>query len=249
MSTKSAKRSALVTGGSRGIGRAISQRLALDGYVVFINYCSDTGAAEATADSIAAAGGEASIVQADVRDGEQVKSLFRSINAAVGRLDVLVNNVGRVHEGLVTLTSVECFLDVLKTNLLSAYLCSQAAVRMMLSQKQGCIVNVSSTAAFRVPIGLGAYAIAKAGINALTKGLAREVGGRGIRVNAIAPAYVETEMLRATRHGMSAEAINQIPLQRIAQPNEIAAAVAAIVRDDFSYLLGQVIVLDGGRSA
>jgi 3-oxoacyl-[acyl-carrier protein] reductase len=242
-------RLALVTGGSRGIGRAISQRLAADGYTVFVNFCKDAEAAAQTVGSIKAAGGRACAAQADVADEKQVHALFQRIKAHPGRLDVLVNNAGRTHEGLLTFTSAERFLEVVKINLLGAHMCSQAAIRMMLPHKSGCIMNISSAAALRSPLGLGAYAAAKAGLNALTRGFAREVAGRGIRVNAIAPSYVATDMLAAAKRGAGPDEIGKIPLGRIAQPEEIASAVAAIVRGEFSYLVGQVIVLDGGRGS
>jgi len=241
-------RVALVTGGSRGIGRAISQLLAADGYKVCVNFRKDAGAAEETVAAIKGAGGTGWAVQADVSDEKQVQALFRNVKAEGGRLDVLINNAGRTHEGLLTLTSADCFLEVLKINLLGAYMCSQAAIRMMLPRRSGCIVNISSAAALRAPLGLGAYAAAKAGLNTMTRSFAREVASRGIRINAVAPAYVVTDMLASAKGGGSGE-IEKIPLGRFAQPQEIAAAVASIVRDEFSYLVGQVIVLDGGRGS
>ncbi|HYL34626.1 MAG TPA: SDR family oxidoreductase [Bryobacteraceae bacterium] len=245
----SAERFALVTGGSRGIGRAICQSLARDGYTVFVNFCTNAAAAVETVAAIRAMGQHACAMQADVSDEAQVRTMFRNINAHAGRLDVLVNNAGRTLEALLTLTSPGRFLDLLKVNLLGAHMCSQAAIRIMLRHNRGCIVNVSTAAALRVPTGLGAYAASKAAMNALTKGFAREVAGRGIRVNSIAPAYVRSDMLASSRDRVASEEVAKIPLGRIAEPEEIAAAVAAIVRDDFSYLTGQIVVLDGGRGS
>ena len=195
------ERFALVTGGSRGIGRAVCQRLAADGYTVFVNFCSDIAAAEKTVADIEAGGGRARALQADVGDQMQVRKLFQKINAYSGRLDVLVNNAGRTYEALLTLTSAECFMDVLKMNLLSAHMCSRAAIGMMLRRRSGCIVTVSSAAALRVPVGLrDPYAAAKAAMNALTKGFAREVAGHGDSGKChCSPPIASTDMLAAAR--------------------------------------------------
>lgn len=236
---------ALVTGGSRGIGRAICERLARDGFSVIVNYFSRHDAAEETCRRIRDAGGTAQAMQADVTETTQVRALFDAIRQAHGRLDVLVNNAGRTHVALFALTPAERFQEIFRDNVISAVLCSQAALRLMLNQRRGCIINVSSGSAFRAPVGLSAYAASKAALNALTKGLAREVAGRGIRVNAVAPSWVETEMTGEANTVIDSS-VQRIPLKRMAQPEEVAAVVSALARDDMTYLLGQVIVLDGG---
>lgn len=246
MSNDADTRVALVTGGSRGIGRAISERLAREGYSVVINYHSRHEAAEETCARIREAGSAAWAMQADVLKRDEVRSLFDAIRERHGRLDVLVNNAGRSHEALFALTPPDRFWEILQANIMGTVLCSQAALRLMLRQRKGVIVNISSVAGVRAPVGLSAYASAKAAINALTISMAREVAGQGIRVNAVAPSWVETEMTERSNQKSIAEGLRRIPLARMARPEEVAAAVAAIVRDDMSYLVGQVIVLDGG---
>lgn len=246
MSNKAETPVALVTGGSRGIGRAISERLARDGYTVVVNFHSRRDAAEETCATILQAGHSAWAVQADVLKPDEVKALFDGIRQRHGRLDLLINNAGRSHEALFALTPPDRFWEILQANIMGTVLCSQAALRLMLRQHKGVIVNISSVAGVRAPVGLSAYASAKAAINALTISMAREVAGRGIRVNAIAPSWVETEMTKRSNRDAIAEGLRRIPLGRIARAEEVAAAVSAIVRDDMSYLVGQVIVLDGG---
>jgi len=236
---------ALVTGGSRGIGRAISERLAQDGYVVVVNFHSNREAAEDTCVAIRNAGGTVWAHQADVLKREDVRALFSTIEKGEGRLDVLVNNAGRAFEGLFALTPAEKFMEVVQANLMGTLLCSQAALRLMLRQRKGAIINVSSTAS-RGPVGLSAYAAGKAAVNSLTGSLAREVAGKGIRVNAVAPSWTETDMLAKSNQGVLAEAARRIPLGRFARAEEVAAAVSALARDDMSYLVGQVLQLDGG---
>jgi 3-oxoacyl-[acyl-carrier protein] reductase len=246
MSNDNGTRVALVTGGSRGIGRAISERLAREGYSVVVNYHSRHEAAEETCAAIREAGRAAWAIQADVLKADEVRSLFDAIRERHGRLDVLVNNAGRSHEALFALTPPDRFWEILQANIMGTVLCSQAALRLMLRQRKGVIVNISSVAGVRAPVGLSAYASAKAAINALTISMAREVAGRGIRVNAVAPSWVETEMTERSNQKSIVEGLRRIPLARMARAEEVAAAVSAIVRDDMSYLVGQVIVLDGG---
>jgi 3-oxoacyl-[acyl-carrier protein] reductase len=238
---------AVVTGGSRGIGRAICLRLAADGYFVFVNYCSNRSAAEDACSTIIAAGGAAEAIQADVSDEQQVRELFQIIRERSGRLDVLINNAGQTLESLLTLTSSKKFNQLLNVNVIGVHLCSRAAINLMIPRRSGCIINISSTAASRIPVGLGAYAVTKAAVNALTKGFAREVAGKGIRVNAVAPSYVRTDLLDNTTFRLGADDIERMPLKRVARPEEVAAMVSAIIRDDLTYLIGQVVTLDGGR--
>jgi len=245
MNDETLKPVALVTGGSRGIGRAICERLARDGYIVVVNYCSRHAAAAETCQVICDAGGTAWPFQADVTQPEQVSALFEAIREKHGRLNVLVNNAGRTHVALFALTPPEQFQEVFVDNVMSAVRCSQAALRFMLSQRRGVIINISSGSAFSSPAGLSAYAASKAAVNALTKGLAREVAGTGIRVNGIAPSWVETDMTKQANKNIES-AVQRIPLKRMARPEEVAALVSALVREDMTYLLGQTIALDGG---
>jgi 3-oxoacyl-[acyl-carrier protein] reductase len=174
-----------------------------------------------------------------------VRVLFDTIREKHGRLDVLVNNAGRTHVALFALTPPDRFQEVFVDNVMSAVLCTQSALRFMLSQRRGVIINISSGSAFSSPLGLSAYAASKAALNALTKGLAREVAGKGIRVNGIAPSWVETDMTMQGNRQIE-NSVQRIPLKRMAKPEEVAAVVSALVREDMSYLLGQTIVLDGG---
>jgi len=237
---------ALVTGGARGIGRAISERLALDGYTVVINYVSNHEAAGQVLSQIENAGGQAWLAPADMLSKEQVQRVFQEIRERHGRLDVLVNNVGRTHEGLFAMTPVERFFEVLEANLKGTVLCSRAALRMMLVQNSGVIVNISSHAATHPGVGLSAYSAAKAALNSLTKGIACEVAHKGIRVNGVAPAWTDTDMLSSANQDSVSDGVRHLALGRKAKPAEVAAVVSALVRADMTYLLGQTIELDGG---
>lgn len=242
-------RIALVTGGSRGIGRAISKRLAREGFCVVVNYCAREDAARETCETIESDGGKAWPCQADVTKKTDVQRLFAALRERHEGLDVLVNNAGQVHEALFALTPVEQFWQVMQANLTGALLCSQAALRIMLSQRRGAIVNISSTAALRAPVGLSAYAAAKAALNSLTRTLAREVVTKGIRVNAVAPSWTATEMLKDANQATIDAGLKHLPLGRLNTPEEIASAVSALVRDDMTGLVGQIIPLDGGGGA
>lgn len=237
---------ALVTGGSRGIGRAICERLSADGYTVAINYVARRSAAEETCTAIENAGGRAWICQADVCKQEDVRRMFGEVRERHGGLQVLVNNAGRTHSALFALTPPEKFFEILEANLKGAVLCSQAALRLMLPRKSGAIVNVSSRSGSQPQVGLTAYSAAKAALTNLTRGLAREVASKGIRVNGVAPAWTDTEMLDTANRETLERAAQRIALGRIARAEEVAAAVAALVRPDLSYLIGQTIELDGG---
>jgi 3-oxoacyl-[acyl-carrier protein] reductase len=243
--SQSGNKVALVTGGSRGIGRAICERLGRERYSIVVNYLSNNHAAEETCAAIRQAGGHARSMQADVSQPGAVRDLFESIRKKEGRLDVLVNNAGRVHEALFALTPAERFQEIFQTNVMSVILCSQAALRLMLNQRHGHIVNISSVSAIRAPVGLSAYAASKAAVNALTQGLAREVAARGIRVNAVAPSLVETEMTDSNPEVRDLR-IQRHPLKRMARAEEVAAAVSALLQEDLTYLIGEVVVLDGG---
>jgi 3-oxoacyl-[acyl-carrier protein] reductase len=171
--------------------------------------------------------------------------MFAEIKERAGRLDVLVNSAGIIHESLLSFTTAAKFLEILQVNLIGSFLCMQAAVRLMLPQRSGCIVNVSSAAALRAPVGLGAYAASKAALNAMTSSFAREVAPKGIRINTVAPAWVDTDMLTGSRDRKAAGQ-RRVAIDRLATADDVAGAVASIVGDDFKYLIGQVIVLDGG---
>jgi 3-oxoacyl-[acyl-carrier protein] reductase len=236
---------ALVTGGSRGIGRAICTRLAADGYAVVVNYKSSEDAANETCLDIINRGGQAWACRADVCNADDVRRMFAQIQKQHGRLDVLINNAGQTHSALFALTPPEKFFEIIEANLKGVVLCSQAALRLMLVCKNGIIINISSRSGSQPQVGLTAYSASKAAITNLTRGLAREVASRGIRVNGVAPSWTQTEMLASNREAIDRQAA-RIALGRIAKPEEVAAAVSALVRPDMSYIIGQMIELDGG---
>lgn len=239
-------RVALVTGGSRGIGRAIALRLAGDGNKVAVNYASNASAADDVVAAIAAAGGEAVAVGADVGDGAAVDAMFATVEEAFGRVEILVNNAGITRDDLMLRMGPEAWDDVIRTNLRSVYLTSKAALRGMLRNKWGRIVNISSVSGISGNPGQANYAASKAGIIGLSKSLAKEVGSRGITVNVVAPGFVATDMTAALGDEVTDAAVAQISVGRLGQPEEIAAAVAFVASDDAAYITGQTIVVDGG---
>jgi 3-oxoacyl-[acyl-carrier protein] reductase len=231
------------------VGRAIALRLAADGFAVIVNYRTDGAAAERTRSEAEALGVPASVFQADASSQDDVRKLFAHVRTIYGRLDVLVNSVGMLHEGLFAMTSPSKFMAVLSANLGATVLCTHAALPMMIAKRRGSIVNVSSATATYAPHGLSAYASAKAAINTLTRGVAREVASFGIRVNAVAPTWVDTELIAGLEaNAQVAERMKRIPLGRVARAEEVAAVVSALVREDMTYVLGQTITIDGGGS-
>ncbi len=248
MSGDSTEKVALVTGGSRGIGRAICERLAKDGYTVVINYVSRHDAAMCVCANIKGDGGHAWIYRANACESDEVRGMFEEIRRRHGRLDVLVNNAGVTHSALFALTPWSKFLEVFEANLKGTVLCSQAAIRLMLPQKSGAIINISSRSGSQPQIGLTAYSASKAALTNLSRGMARELISKGIRVNAVAPAFTETEMLGTNDREALTHMGQRIPIGRIAQANEVAAVVSALARPDFTYVVGQCIELDGGGS-
>ena len=237
---------ALVTGGSRGIGRAIALRLAADGAEVVLNYRENEAAAEEAVQLVRAAKGVASSTRFDIADPEGARAGVQSIVDRAGRLDILVNNAGTTADALVLRLKEEEWERALRVNLTGAFHCTKVALRVMIRGRYGRIVNLSSVVAEMGNAGQVAYAAAKAGLEGLTKSLAREVASRGITVNAVAPGFVETDMTAALSEEQRAFYTNVIPAGRVARPEEVAAAVAFLASPEAGYITGHVLHVNGG---
>ena len=237
---------ALVTGGSRGIGRAIALRLAAAGATAVVNFRENSAAAEETVGLIAAAGGRSSTSRFDVGDAEAVRVGVQNIVDEHGRLDLLVNNAGVSVDALLLRLKEEDWERVLRTNLTGVFHCTKAAVRAMVRARYGRIVNLTSVVAEMGNAGQAAYAAAKAGVIGFTKSLAREVAARGITVNAVAPGLVETDMTAGLDDRQRSFYTNVIPAGRIATPEDVAAAVAFLASPEAGYITGQVLHVNGG---
>jgi 3-oxoacyl-[acyl-carrier protein] reductase len=241
-------RVALVTGGSRGIGRAIAERLGTDGNRVAVNYRSRRDAADETVAAIVAGGGEAVAVEGDVGDGEAVAAMFAAVEAAFGPVEILVNNAGITADDLLLRMKPEDWDAVIRTNLSSAFLTAKAALRGMLKARWGRIISITSVAGIAGNPGQANYSAAKAGLIGFTKSVAKEVGSRGITVNAVAPGFIDTDMTDALGGDVRDGVLSSIALGRFGTPVEIASAVGYLASDEASYVTGQVLVVDGGLS-
>jgi 3-oxoacyl-[acyl-carrier protein] reductase len=237
---------ALVTGASRGIGRSIALQLAADGFSVGVNYASNAAKAEEVVSQITAAGGAAVAVQADVSDAEAVSAMFDTVNEALGPVTVLVNNAGITDDGLLLRMTTEQWDSVIDTNLRSVFLCTKAALRGMIRAKGGRIINISSVSGVYGNAGQGNYSASKAGVIGFTMSTAKEVGSRGITVNAVAPGFIATDMTEALGDDAMSAATEQISLGRLGTPEEVASVVGYLASDGASYITGQTIVIDGG---
>ena len=236
---------ALVTGGAQGIGRTISEELARAGAHVVLGDVNLEGA-QATAEAISNSGGSASAVQVDVSNATEVREVFNFITKDKKPVDILVNNAGITRDGLMVRMKESDWDLVLDINLKGSFLCSQQAAKQMMKQKSGAIVNIASIVGEMGNFGQANYSASKAGVIGLTKTLAREVASRGIRVNAIAPGFIDTEMTRVLDEEVRQKLIEQIPLARLGLPEDVARCVNFLVSDKSSYITGQVINLNGG---
>ena len=242
------KRVALVTGASRGIGRAIALRLAGDGFFVVINYSGNTEAAEAVKAEIENNGGEAICIRCDVSSFTDCEAMFRELTENVGAPEVLVNNAGITRDGLLMAMSEKDFDDVIAINLKGAFNCMRFASKLMLKKRYGRIINISSVSGVMGNPGQANYCASKAGIIGLTKSAARELAGKGITVNAIAPGFIESDMTAVLSDKVREAALSQIPKKRFGTPEEIASVAAFLAAEEAGYITGQVLAVDGGMS-
>ncbi|MEO0563828.1 MAG: 3-oxoacyl-[acyl-carrier-protein] reductase, partial [Chloroflexota bacterium] len=234
--TDFSNRVAIVTGGSRGIGRAIAEAFGAGGATVIINYNRSAEAAEEAANAIHAAGGKGDPFQANVADAEQAEALIKHAKDTYGKLDILVNNAGVTRDNLIARMKVDDFDTVLNTNLRSAWITSKAASRIMMRARFGRIINITSVSGIAGQAGQTNYSASKAGLIGLTKSLAREVAPRGVTVNAVAPGFIETDMTRALSEDQRSGILTQVPAGRLGDAQEIANAVAFLASDEAAYI-------------
>jgi 3-oxoacyl-[acyl-carrier protein] reductase len=241
-------RVALVTGGGRGIGRAVAVRLANEGANVAISYRSNDSAAEEVAEEVKAAGARCEIFKGDVASPEDVDSLFKGVGEALGPVEILVNNAGLTRDNLMMRMKVSEFDEVLGTNLKGTYLCTRAALRPMIRARWGRVINVSSVVGLVGNAGQANYAASKAGIIGFTKSVAREVAQRGITANVVAPGYVETELTSSLSEEVKDQIRGQVPAGRFAEAEEVAEVVAFLAGEGAGYITGQTVAVDGGMT-
>lgn len=244
--SKLAKKAALVTGASRGIGKAIALELARQGADVAVNYAGSADRAEEVVKEIESLGGKAIAIQGDVANSKRVAEMVQETIQAFGRLDILVNNAGITRDTLLMRMKEEDWDAVIQTNLKGVFLTTKAVTRQMMKQRSGRIINISSVVGLAGNAGQANYVAAKAGVIGLTKTTARELAPRGITVNAVAPGFIETDMTGALPEGVAGEMLGQIPLGRFGAPEDVAKLVCFLASDDAAYMTGQTLNVDGG---
>lgn len=239
---------ALVTGAARGIGKAIAKALAAEGAVVIVNYNGSAQRAAETVKEIEEAGGKALAIRCNVADFTACKDMIDGIIKEQGRLDILVNNAGITRDGLLMKMSEEDFDSVMDTNLKGAFNCIRHVARQMIKQKSGRIISISSVSGVLGNAGQANYSASKAGIIGLTKATAREVAGRGITVNAIAPGFITTDMTEVLSEAIKASVTETIPMKKFGKPEDIAQTALFLASEEAAYITGQVICVDGGMA-
>ena len=240
------KMTAVVTGGSRGIGRAVCLKLAAGGANVVLCYAGNEAAARETVSACEALGAKALAVRCDVADADQVKALMDAAVQAFGAVHILVNNAGITRDGLILRMTEEDFDQVIATNLKGAFLCAKKAARIMMKQRYGRIISISSVVGVHGNAGQANYAASKAGLIGMTKSLAKELGSRHITANAVAPGFIDTDMTRVLPEAAKTALLGQIPLGALGRPEDIGSAVAFLASEQAGYITGQVLGVDGG---
>ena len=239
---------AIVTGASRGIGRACALRLAADGMTVFVNYSHSEAAAAEVVDKIKAAGGDALAVRADVSNPAEVKEMFKTVWKTYGQIDVLVNNAGIVRDEYLLMLTEENLDACLDLNIKGYLYCAQQAVLKMFRKKSGVIINMSSVSSKMALAGQTVYSATKGAVNSMTRTMAKELAPYGIRVNAVAPGFIATEMIDALPEDKRAQYLTEVPLGRFGTVEDVSAVVSMLASDGAAYMTGQTLVLDGGLS-
>lgn len=237
---------ALVTGASRGIGRAIALRLAGEGAKVAINYAGNTAKAEAVKAEIEQNGGEAILVQADVADSSAVETMVAKVTEAFGQIDILVNNAGITRDGLLMRMKEEDFDAVVNTNLKGVFHCTKTVSKLMMKKRSGRIINMASVVGIMGNAGQTNYAAAKAGVIGFSKSAAKELAARGITVNVVAPGFIDTDMTAAMTDKAKELTLTGIPMKKMGTPEDVANAVLFLASDCASYITGQTVNVDGG---
>lgn len=241
-------KTAVVTGGSRGIGRAICLELASHGANIVLCYAGNEQAAEQTAQDCRALGARVTAVKCDVSDNQAVKDMMKAAVKEYGRIDILVNNAGVTRDGFLLMMRESDYDTVLDTNLKGTFLCMKHVVHAMMKQNYGRIVNLSSVSGIRGNAGQANYAASKAGVVGLTKAAAKELAAKNITVNAVAPGFIETDMTAAMTDAAKAATLAMIPAARLGQAQEVARAVVFLAGKDAAYITGQVLCVDGGMA-
>lgn len=239
---------AIVTGASRGIGRACALRLAADGMTVVVNYSHSEAAAAEVVEKIKAAGGDALAVRADVSNPAEVKEMFKTVWKTYGQIDVLVNNAGIVRDEYLLMLTEENLNACLDLNIKGYLYCAQQAVLKMFRKKSGVIINMSSVSSKMALAGQTVYSATKGAVNSMTQTMAKELAPYGIRVNAVAPGFIATEMIDALPEDKRAQYLTEVPLGRFGTVEDVASVVSMLASDGASYMTGQTLVLDGGLS-